>query len=413
MSDSFAGIDFSHYQSWQQLKSPSGETYYVVPGTGYVYDPFLSAAKGRPVLLQNNYAQSQQAQQDATDQKTSAQKLQQAQINASNPINQIFPIGATVGGLWAAKHLADGGLFGGGSSASAGTGVAGGPGSLGAAAATGNPAAAAGLASDAAIATPAASGIGPVASGDAYASSLGNAAAAETPGVFGSLFAGPMGALGGAGALAAGGITAYESLKGVGDAFHGKKLSLGEQAALGLPTFGLSFLANRFLGHESTRDVAQNHTADLLGQGQGNQPWQDYVTANRQQFNSGPPDPSMPFGDTQGNHFANFDDYKAHGLDAANLTGVYGNLQTFGPDWAALSEDQRQKVTQGLIDAGLYDSHKGEVVITDPDKAKQIYSGIINPQVSTQPTGQKLTNSTQFNTSHPQTIGSDGKLKPL
>ena len=61
--------------------------------------------------------------------------------------------------------------------------------------------------------------------------------------------------------------------------------------------------------------------------------------------------------------YATWEEYKGAGLDAADLTGVYGNIKTFGPEWASLTQEQRQAVTQGIIDAGLYESNKGEVEI--------------------------------------------------
>lgn len=84
----------------------------------------------------------------------------------------------------------------------------------------------------------------------------------------------------------------------------------------------------------------------------------------------------------EGKYFAgkykNFDEYKKAGLQAADLTHVLGNLQTFGPEWANLSEEQRQAVTQGIIDNDLYISDKGEVNIRkeNRERAKQIYDEV-------------------------------------
>jgi hypothetical protein len=131
------------------------------------------------------------------------------------------------------------------------------------------------------------------------------------------------------------------------------------------------------LGHKSTRQVAQEHTKSLMGQGQNDPIWQNYVQGMRQQYNAPPPDPSKPFA----GQYATFDEYKKAGLQAGDLTGVYGNLKAFGPDWAKLSDQQRQAVTQGLINENLYQSKKGEVVITDEDRARQIRDQILNPQL--------------------------------
>jgi len=90
---------------------------------------------------------------------------------------------------------------------------------------------------------------GPVTNAPAAAGHLGVLwGASTTPGATGSGWLGatgaPTGALGSAGAIAAGGATGYEQLKGLQDFTKGKDLPILEQAALALPTFGMSFLAN-------------------------------------------------------------------------------------------------------------------------------------------------------------------------
>lgn len=74
--------------------------------------------------------------------------------------------------------------------------------------------------------------------------------------------------------------------------------------------------------------------------------------------------------------YKTFDEYKAAGLEASDLTHVLGNIQTFGPEWASLTEEQRQIVTQAMINEDLYISDKGEVNILkkNRDKAKEIYN---------------------------------------
>lgn len=141
------------------------------------------------------------------------------------------------------------------------------------------------------------------------------------------------------------------------------------RAQLGVATGGLSELANMFgFGHKSTRDVASGHTKELQGQGVDNAAWQQYVSGMRKQYDSAPTDPSKPFA----GKYDSWDAYKTGGLEAPDLAGVYGNLSTFGPDWANYSDQQRQDITQTLIDNNLYDSQKGEVIVTDPEKAKQL-----------------------------------------
>lgn len=152
---------------------------------------------------------------------------------------------------------------------------------------------------------------------------------------------------------------------------------------VGLGVIGLAALggglgggaATKLLHHESTRDFARKNTEDLFSQGQNDPRWQNYVAGMREQYNSAPPDPSKPFFNGK---YAKWSEYKAAGLDAGDLSGVLGNLQTFGPDWAGYSDEQRKKITQGLIDADLYKNKKGEVVVTDQDRARQIRDEILS-----------------------------------
>lgn len=188
--------------------------------------------------------------------------------------------------------------------------------------------------------------------------------------------------LGGAG-IGLGAYTAYQGIKegnpiesglgGLGIAGGISQLGYaipgwGWAAAIGVP-----IIASLFSHHESTRDVAKKHTKSLMGMGGDDPQWQEYVNAVRAPYNGPPPDKSHPFF----GKYANFNEYKAAGLDANDLSGVYGNLKTFGPDWAKYSQDQRRAVTQGIIDAGLYDSKKGEVIITNEDEAKKIRDNIM------------------------------------
>jgi hypothetical protein len=184
-----------------------------------------------------------------------------------------------------------------------------------------------------------------------------------------------IGSLGTASALGVGagvGVGALLTAKGVKDTIDGKNDTSGvgtaSRAQAAASTFGFSELARPFMGHVSTRDVAKQHTAELMGQGKDNQPWQDYVAGMRKQFESGPPDPSKPFAGKYGS----WDEYKAAGLDAGDLTGVHGNLATFGPDWAGYSDQQRRDLTQLGIDNNLYNSSKGEVEVTDPNAFKAL-----------------------------------------
>lgn len=143
--------------------------------------------------------------------------------------------------------------------------------------------------------------------------------------------------------------------------------------------FGLGKSIRSKVFHQSTKGVQEMHTGQLMQQS-SDPNWQNYVAGMRvQQIKEGPKDKTKPFA---GGKYATFDEYKKAGLQADDLTGVYGNLDAFKPDyaekagvpnWANLSFDQRKAVTQRLIDEDMYSSKKGEVVIGDKEKARRIY----------------------------------------
>lgn len=94
MSQGLGGIDFSQYQNWRVVRTPSGGVYYAVPNTPYVYDPFLSAQRGKPVLWQNpepSLNKEQQAEQER-------QEALAMQRRASSPEGQLIPVAGTVAG---------------------------------------------------------------------------------------------------------------------------------------------------------------------------------------------------------------------------------------------------------------------------------------------------------------------------
>jgi len=76
----------------------------------------------------------------------------------------------------------------------------------------------------------------------AGASAVGSAAMPTGMGLTGGAFGSALGLAG----LGAGAYLGYQGIKGIGNALEGKDLDLQQQAALALPTFGLSFLSNEF-----------------------------------------------------------------------------------------------------------------------------------------------------------------------
>lgn len=141
--------------------------------------------------------------------------------------------------------------------------------------------------------------------------------------------------------------------------------------------FGLGKSLRSKLFHQSTKGVQEMHTGQLLQQSK-DPTWQNYVVGMRAQVKEGPKDKEKPYG----GKYRTWDEAKKAGLDANDLTGVYGNLDAFKPayadkagmpNWAKLTFDQQKAVTQRLIDEDMYSSKKGEVVIKDKEKARRIY----------------------------------------
>lgn len=130
---------------------------------------------------------------------------------------------------------------------------------------------------------------------------------------------------------------------------------------------------------QTVRQRAQSNTQDLLKQAKGDPVAEAYVQGMRQQYNTGAPDPSKPFA----GKYASWEEYQKAGLEAPDLTGVYGNLKTYGNDWAKLTQEQRVAVTQLNINDGIYKSKKGEVEITDQEKAKKNLQAVMGGAVPT------------------------------
>lgn len=134
------------------------------------------------------------------------------------------------------------------------------------------------------------------------------------------------------------------------------------------------------MGGLDTRHTQLKNTQDLIKDAEKNQEanpgYLEYLYGARKDTIE------EPETNKKGLYFAgkykNFDEYKAAGLEAADLTHVLGNLETFGPEWAALTEDQRKVVTQALINEDMYISDKGEVNIRkeNRDRAQTIFNTI-------------------------------------
>lgn len=389
-NDPFPGTDYGSYQKWPKVVLPSGEVLYEVPGNpAYTYDPVASNATGRKVFRRNP-KEAIAADQQQKDAQTKA--IKQQQFNQS-PLGQLLPVGASLGGLYVANKVANGGL----PSISLPDLNLGGSG--GSEVVSNADAATQGFFGGGSGATEGAYQIGTNADGSILMSD-GTSVAADGAGIGAGQVLGAIGAAKGtydtikgfqqggegmrSGMTTAGAGIGSMLLPGVGTvagAAIGNIAGYGMQgsgikndlalAALGPP--GWTLLAAKKLGlkpHKTTRQVAQEHTQDLFKQAGDDEVAKNYVSGMREQFNAPPPDKENPF---MGGKYKTFDEYKTAGLNADDLSGVYGNISTYGAkEWANLTNEQRRVVTQKNIDAGNYTSKKGEVEFVDKELAKKL-----------------------------------------
>lgn len=377
-NDPFPGTDYNSYMNWPSVTLPNGQVVYEVPGNpGYVYNPVLSNASGRKVFQANpkgaiaEQQKAQEAQQKA---------IEQQEFNQS-PVGQLLPVGASIAGLYAANQFAAPTAAEAAAAAlSQGAGASAAPGLAGSAAAG---------ATTAPVALPTAGSVAAPTGVTAQVVPVGAEAGFEP-------FSSTAGNVGGALLAAKGGYDIYNSsqnrgkgirtgttelgagigtmvLPGVGTAIgagYGQLLGYGLQgsgiknklALAGTAPFLLIPGVKDALMHKSTRQEAEDKTIDLLEQSD-NPNYQAYVQGMRKQYES------APTGKAYAGKYDTFDEYKKAGLEANDLTGVYGNIKTYGEEWANLTEPQRQAITQANIDSGLYQSKKGDVDITDKNKA--------------------------------------------
>jgi hypothetical protein len=170
------------------------------------------------------------------------------------------------------------------------------------------------------------------------------------------------------------GKTAYDMLQGDVKPIHKMGLSdlkddpggLIGRAGLAIATGGLSEIANLGFGRKSTKDYQRERWGALSDQG----------------INVAGYDPSKQ----AGYEAAGFKDWGS-GLNAAMARGevkpeeVWGGLgmyETFGNEWLQKAkEDQRRAISQKLLDEQLLTSDKGDVLVRDKDRAREIFKEIV------------------------------------
>lgn len=193
--------------------------------------------------------------------------------------------------------------------------------------------------------------------------------------------------IGGAAGLAAGGYgmyNAYEKGDELGGALSGAGAGLGASmlgSALGIAAIpGLAPLAigggliglalGAFGGKPSTKEISRKRWGGLEKQGVASA--SAAYAANHPENDSG----IWQEGKYKGEKWT-FE--KAVDLalttpdDQANpFSLVYGNYKTFGNDWDSYSQEQKNKIIKQLASEGLYKGSKGDVVITNETRAREI-----------------------------------------
>lgn len=447
-----AGIDYSQYKSWPKVVAPNGAVYYKVPNTGYLYDPFLSQSKGRPVLFNDPSPQVAERQKAEEERQAAID----AQKRAMSPAGQILPVVGSVGGIVGAKYavdalspvhaigspvntpnglvmgMSDGSFIGPGAqgqSAAAGALTAQTPGQAFANAATAQApgVVAPGVAPSwggALDATMAQNGIGPVASGAEYGNMLANSTSGIGPFASGENYASALsqapaeevGALGsaapylGVAGAALGGYGLYNAIQandpksafisgaglGSGLAAAAPLLGLGPVgwaglglAALGGGAFGLG--AEGLLGHKKTKQYEAERWGGLADDGvaDANAAFQ----ANHPEGDTG----KWTSGKFAGKEW-NFEDASTLAKeDPSQFRLVYGNYQTFGNDWSKYSPAQQDQIVSRLLSEGLYKPDHGDIIIKNEEAARKIKDEVlggsqtttaISPEVATKTQGQ-------------------------
>lgn len=92
----FAGVDWSQYMNWEKKVAPNGATYYKVPGTGFLLDPFLSSKNHKPFLWVDPSAEIEKRD-----------KAEKAAKDAASPLNQTIGPAGLLGGALIGKYAYD------------------------------------------------------------------------------------------------------------------------------------------------------------------------------------------------------------------------------------------------------------------------------------------------------------------
>ncbi len=334
-----------------KLPAPAGTPY---PFVGNNYMQYGEV----PGYIYNYYTDEYDRDPRMVQEIGEAQGYLEKKPEAPGLMEQVMPLALSAGAQQLGSYLGGslGGLIGGGGGAAATTGAAtGATAATGAATATGGATGAGGLLG---------AGSGAGAAGTTGATTAGSGMGA------GLMAAAPYAGVVGGAYLLGNGINNY--LKGK-DSWDPKDDPKGaaSRASLAIATGGLSEVA-RYFGvgrHKSTKQYQDERWGKLSDAAQG------LKAANH----PGNDDGVWKTGKYAGQEWS-FD--KAKDLakeDPTHFVGVLGNLETFGDEYLGLDPEIQKQIVKQLVDEDLYKSDKGDILIGNKDRAKEIYNSIVNP----------------------------------
>ena len=378
--------DVSNYQSWEKVTMPSGEVGYIMPDSGLVYLPERSKAEGRSVFTRNPKPQME-AQRKEEEQR-------QAQIDLANkqasPAGQVIPVALGVGGSAAGLALANSSLLQSPLAAAQTQQILSTlPGAAAAAPAAAPVAAAAApvaqtagsVAASAASGAPYAVGSAPLANGSAgVLMSDGSIVAAEQASGF------SLGGIGTAGNYilpAAGALGAYNLLTTDNGPARGALQGALSGAAIGSGLAGVGAvpgaliggalgLAESFFDNPSTKELEKKRWGNLAESG--------VVDAQAAFLANHPPGDTSVYqeGPRKGEKWKFENALEDAKKDPNHFRLVFGNYDTFGNDWSKYTPEQQLAITGRLANEGLYAGRKGDVVITDKERARKIKDEVLS-----------------------------------
>jgi hypothetical protein len=362
---------------------PSGEVGYIMPDSGLIYLPERSKAEGRSVFTQNPKPQMEAQRQE--------EERRQAQIDLANkqasPGGQALQVGLGIAGTAGGLALANSSLLQPPLAAAQTQQILSTlPGAAAAAPAAAPVAAAApvtqtagSVAASAATGAPYAVGSAPLA--DGTAGILMSDGAVVAPQAASGFSLSGIGAAGNYILPAAGAYGAYDLFNRENGAGRGALQGAASGAAIGsyfgMPLVGAGIggaigLAESFFDNPSTKELEKERWGNLADAG--------VVDAQAAFLANHPPGDTSIYqeGPRKGQKWKFENALEDAKKDPNHFRLVFGNYDTFGNDWSTYTPEQQLAITGRLANEGLYAGRKGDVVITDKERARKIKDEVLS-----------------------------------